>query len=451
MFNKHLTLFLKITVILTLFGNISFAQDDKESLAYQYINNNKAEEAYPIFKDLVRLYPNDPKLNYYYIVSALSVENTKELEKCFQIASEFNSYNEILFHKGYYHQIKKEWKQAIELFDQFKQKGRRKDIKKLNVDEHLNDCRTQFAKQEIEVAEQVVEEAPIDTTKIQKSVEPKKSIKKQAAPVTVQPVAVTTPKKDKNQRNERKPIETPSELHNKLLEVRITDDIIYRHISQFRNADAKAAFIKQWNTQRNIAMAEEELNSLRAKYSNAAKEDARKKITTKLIALEENLFHLQQMQQREAHKAYTAEKEVWEAANDKEKSKLIEESKKWYNKLSTAINDASDNNETIIIKREPVKQVVVTEYSYKIQIGAYRKKLPPYIKRLFDKIAIFRTVQKYTDDKGIVVYTTGETHTYADAQKLLKQVKSEGVEGASIAAYKNNKRVSVREAKAHTD
>ncbi|WP_372653642.1 hypothetical protein [Draconibacterium sp.] len=87
------------------------------------------------------------------------------------------------------------------------------------------------------------------------------------------------------------------------------------------------------------------------------------------------------------------------------------------------------------------------ELIYKIQLGAYSRGLPPYVKRLFDKLSYIRKIENYTDEKGIVVYTTGNLTNYDDAVKMQEQVRREGVEDAYVVPYFNRKRITLSEAK----
>ena len=80
-------------------------------------------------------------------------------------------------------------------------------------------------------------------------------------------------------------------------------------------------------------------------------------------------------------------------------------------------------------------------------MGAYRRGLPPYVKRLFDKLSYIRKIENYTDEKGIVVYTTGNLTNYDDALKMQEQVRREGVEDAYVVPYFNGKRITLSEAK----
>ena len=70
---------------------------------------------------------------------------------------------------------------------------------------------------------------------------------------------------------------------------------------------------------------------------------------------------------------------------------------------------------------------------YKIQIGAYSRGVPAHRQRLFKKLSLIRKIENYTDEKGVVVYTTGNLTNLEDAEKMLNQIKQEGVQDAIVA------------------
>ena len=69
------------------------------------------------------------------------------------------------------------------------------------------------------------------------------------------------------------------------------------------------------------------------------------------------------------------------------------------------------------------------------------------MKQKFDKLAVIRKIDKYTDDRGVVVYTTGNLGKLEDAVKMQKQVRQEGIEDAFVVPYFNGKRITLEEAK----
>jgi hypothetical protein len=85
--------------------------------------------------------------------------------------------------------------------------------------------------------------------------------------------------------------------------------------------------------------------------------------------------------------------------------------------------------------------------TYKIQLGAYSRGIPNSQKAVFNKISILRKVENYTDENGVVVYTTGNLTSYDDAVLMQKQVRQEGIKDPIIAAYLNGKRITLEKAK----
>ena len=98
-------------------------------------------------------------------------------------------------------------------------------------------------------------------------------------------------------------------------------------------------------------------------------------------------------------------------------------------------------------KAEETKATLPGGIVYKIQIGAYKGKIPEASGKLIKKISVIRKVENYVDDKGLKVYTTGNLRLYSDAERMLAQVKQEGIKNAVINAYQNGKKITVVEAK----
>jgi cell division protein FtsN len=87
------------------------------------------------------------------------------------------------------------------------------------------------------------------------------------------------------------------------------------------------------------------------------------------------------------------------------------------------------------------------EVVYKIQIGAYRNAPPEWVQGQFKKLAVIRRIDQHVDEKGVTIYTVGEMKSYDDALQMQKQIRMEGMKNAFVAAYQNNKRISLEEAK----
>ncbi len=60
---------------------------------------------------------------------------------------------------------------------------------------------------------------------------------------------------------------------------------------------------------------------------------------------------------------------------------------------------------------------------------------------------MIRTIENYTDEQGVVVYTTGNLSTLDLAVKMQSQVQQEGIKDAIIVPYFNGKRIPLEQAK----
>jgi hypothetical protein len=78
---------------------------------------------------------------------------------------------------------------------------------------------------------------------------------------------------------------------------------------------------------------------------------------------------------------------------------------------------------------------------YKVQIGAFKK---------FDITKYFNNHQNFSgevDDDGTMKYTLGEFPDYWEADKFKSFLREMGVNGAWVVAYKNGKRVNMKDAR----
>jgi hypothetical protein len=84
---------------------------------------------------------------------------------------------------------------------------------------------------------------------------------------------------------------------------------------------------------------------------------------------------------------------------------------------------------------------------YKIQIGAYSRSVPAHRQRLYNKLSMIRRIENYTDENGVVVYTTGNLTSMEDAEKMRHQVRQEGIQDAIVVPYFNGKRITLEQVK----
>jgi hypothetical protein len=147
------------------------------------------------------------------------------------------------------------------------------------------------------------------------------------------------------------------------------------------------------------------------------------------------------------------ENQYWQSAPADEKAKFQEKIKLYRDSIQQATVTANQQTlpDTITYynaKPKPVANVEpVSAIIYKIQVGAYKGKMPETAAKSIKKLSMLRKVENYKDEKGVTVYTTGSLKNYQDAVTMQGQVKLEGIKNATIAVYNNGKRITLEEAR----
>jgi hypothetical protein len=214
-------------------------------------------------------------------------------------------------------------------------------------------------------------------------------------------------------------------------------------------------FLQAWLKEKEMQKLSSETDSLRKVYANSSplqKEGISALILQaeqKSIALNDEIPVMYQ-KAREEEDRYWKEASSEEIAKFQEKIRLYRDSIGQINQLQNIHLEIPD---TIVFyrptspKATEMKAKEPSEIVYKIQIGAYKGKIPEAANRLIKKLSKIRKVEKYIDDKGVTIYTTGTLRLYQEAGTMLTQVKQEGVKNALIAAYLNGKKITVDEAR----
>ena len=113
-------------------GNNLKAQSDPESQAKYYFGEEQFQEALPIFKDLIHLYPTDATLNYYF--GACLIETgiySKEGKDALEIAMEKEVKS--LYYLGEYHHAQSDWGNAISYYNEYINSAKKKELRTTNV------------------------------------------------------------------------------------------------------------------------------------------------------------------------------------------------------------------------------------------------------------------------------------------------------------------------------
>jgi len=403
------------------------AQNDPEAEARKLFDTGRYAEALPVFRDLARLYPNDENLNYY-LGACLGEMNqlNDESKRALDIAKK--KIPESYFYLGKYFHMRSDWKNAILNYELFKSEARKKSVEASSVGELLSLCRRMknpFPAIETEAEDHI--DSLVEKTE-NKPVE----------------VPVVT--------------EIPEALKDSLIHFQVNAVVSYNKISQFKSDDSRKVFVKGWLMEQDIQKKMDELSDLRKKYGSRIG-PAQDSLVDRILKLEQETYQMNQQVRNAYQEANQTEADYWNKAGALEvedfrrKVSRIQDSarnateekiqKEAEEKILVILPDSAIVTDTIVeAKPNPADEVV-----YKIQIGAYRNSPPDWIQKQFKKLAVIRRIDQRVDEKGITVYTVGELKTYDDAVQMQKQIRMEGMKNAIVAAYRNNKRISLEEAK----
>ena len=242
-----------------------------------------------------------------------------------------------------------------------------------------------------------------------------------------------------------------------MINFNINSEITYLFETNFKTTEGADSFKEGNAKQAELQIIVADTEKLREKYSKSKTKAEKDSLGLLIIERENETYQLKGVVNQLLVQAKSAENGYWQNAPEREKEKFLEEMAKLavtVEKENTAEPDSVVDvkliapmlvEETTVEK--PDKEVKNTGINYKIQIGAFSKGIPNNMKPVFKKISMLRKVENYIDDKGVVVYTTGNLTRYEDAMVMLNQVKQEGVKDAIIAAYQNGKRITLEQAK----
>ena len=135
-------------------------------------------------------------------------------------------------------------------------------------------------------------------------------------------------------------------------------------------------------------------------------------------------------------KQETAQPEPAEAPKTTKKEK-----KKKENTASKTEVKTDTNSET---KPNTAATNIASNITYKIQIFSSRTIIPQNNSD-YRKATKYQPVSHYSEN-GWYKYTCGDTYTYADAEKKLKEVQ-QTFKDALLVAFEGNKKISINEAK----
>ena len=408
--------------------------DDQERNAIMLFEEEKYAQALPVFEDLVSLYPDDKKLNYYLGACLIETKNYGVRAKQALLTSVDKGVPEkIDYYLGIAFHAENDFLTALDYYHRFERDAKGKFRKSVDYENLIGLCErginpfvtaeeVEPSIPEVELAEKEVTETPavvLDT-------------------INLEPSFII-----------------PENLFDSIIVFQVTPEIRYMKIAQFKEAEAQISFVKGWLKKRELDSIVSVTDKMRGKYDQSLSEE-KETLASLIIGNEQQILCLNREIPGYDLDAQQIEAGYWKNVSSEEIEKLLAENKSITDSLEQ-LNAGKQEKiiasppETVVIPviEQTVKEEETAEKGvvYKIQIGAFRKEPPDWINRLYKKLSLIRKISNYKDEKGITVYTVGEMRSYQDAIVMQKQVKLEGVRDAIIAAYKDGKRITVSEAR----
>jgi hypothetical protein len=251
----------------------------------------------------------------------------------------------------------------------------------------------------------------------------------------------------------------PARLAMLPINFRINSSISYFSINHFVVHEAKKVFFQAWLKEQELEKLSFLTDSLRKTYLNAS-EVQKQEISSQILSAEEKSIALHEEIPVLYEKAREEEDLFWQTSSPyaimrfQEKISLFKDSIARMASVQTmqeATTQAKIPDTINLYKSVPqtekIPAVVKGDIIYKIQIGAFKGKIPESANKQIKNISIIRKVENHVDEKGVKVYTTGNLRVYSEAITMLGQVKQEGIKNAVITAYQNGKTISVNEAR----
>ncbi len=450
---RKINILLTIHFVLLFAGLPLFVEAQKNPLveAIQRFDEEKYTEAETLLSPLILQSPDNLMINYYYGACRTENEHYGPNEINYLLkGSTGESPLKTDYYLGIQYQAMQQWDNALTHYLKYQKTAAQEEQATLGLSEKIQQCRDQFSPYELETEDI----APVP-------------IAKEEAPQAETDTIIYTPNTDSIPTDsflaEETEIEAPATVPEKKrkqapINFDVNSEMMYVDTSNFQTKEGLEAYLKWKQLSHQLDSLTRNLDDWRRKYAEANTSSSKNALGQKIVDAEGSLFALQRDTRESLLTAQRAETDYWNSQPELQRIDFIASLKEHaasYNQPQVEITEALDT--ALIISTEilpaivPAKQQPAAdqqdELVYKIQIGAYSRGLPSYVKKQFDKLSLIRKIDQYTDEKGVVVYTTGNLTNYEDAQKMQTQVRREGVEDAFVVPYFNGKRITLSEAK----
>jgi len=427
------------------------------STAIQLFDKKNYAEAESLFKKVLNEKPEDFMVNYFY--GACRTENNhftnSDLDCLIKANKEVSPIN-INYYFGVQYHARSNWERALKFYNKFNSIASLSDNEKLSLLNKIQQCYDKINPYEeyvlneinndnidIAIASSTTNDGLISETE---NIIPDSTLVNETLLIGASQANV-----EAKQKQETTTCES--------IVFKVNSKITYLFTSHFKTEQGKSLFEEGISKQKELDFSLKRTDELREKYIDAKSTDEKKIIGQEILSLENDLYSLKKETNQLLAQAKNLEYEFWKNANQEETIKFIKELDQISNRKENKVESIDEKkidtttfidpnillgNKAVILSNE---ESTNTDLIYKIQLGAYSKGLPSYKKRLFDKLSLIRKIETYTDNRGVVVYTTGNLTNFDDALKMQNQVRQEGAEDAYVVPYFKGKRITLKEAK----
>lgn len=472
-------IFLLFAVKATIFAA---EQDISAVKAMQLFDGGNFAEAEKMFRMLLDEDPRNPMLNYYYGASRTENGNFEDsdLNHLLQAGKDVTP-DRLNYYLGIQYHARNNWEQALKFYNQFRLSVPENEQQELKLAEKIQQC----FNQENPFAEVLAHQPePLKTETVQPEQnfpdsddqQDKDSLQQKAEGITESEFIAEENTPNKNQQATVNKSTDEFKIDRKILpdlpgvkstyelpkgeqiEFQVNSQVTYLFTSQFKTSEGKKLFEQGQAVKYSLENNLKEATKLREAYRNERNPETKAELGEKILGMETDSYTLQDEINQKFTAARNAENQFWNSAssialynfqveNEKIKSVLKGESQPQ--------NTTPPELDSIIILPLINSEIYESQSTsstsdklvYKIQIGAYSRGVPAYRQRLYNKLSLIRKIDNYTDEEGVVVYTTGNLTNLEDAEKMRSQVRQEGIEDAVVVPYFNGKRITLEQAK----
>ena len=462
---------LTIFLFIPFFSNSSEYQENELTRAIQLFDKKQYVEAEKLFEKLLEARPDDFMINYFY--GACRTENRhysdRDLEYLLKASKEVSPVD-IDYYFGVQYQAKEDWEKALAYYEKYSKTADEEEQKRVNLAEKIEQCKNQVNPfiRETETTNDTIVANTLEIAEV-RNIEIRDSLNVNQPEIVGQDSTKTVTANDEPETTNKnlinkydstdvvtvEPTPEPVKSDDLPVDFSINSEITYKKLSNFRTPKGKHLFEQGNDKQKELNVVLGTTKSLREKYSSATNRTIKDSLGQRILGLENRSLELKNEINQFYSESKQAENVYWENASEDEKATFIAMLNKKETQENTKPIDIEDTSNMEIpdilidnaVPSSKSADPVNKDLTYKIQIGAYSRGLPIATKKLFDKLSLIRKIENYTDDRGVVVYTTGNLTNFDNAKTMLKQLQQEGAEDAIIAAYFKGKRIPLTEAK----